>query len=60
MKYKTVFKYLGLQVSNSPCAYIMLGFTVALMCSIGMINLKLSSDPESLWVNPNKEAFQQQ
>jgi len=60
MKFAGLFRKIGESVAKNPSISIMLCLTVVIVCGIGLVNVTLDADPETLWVNYNGRAFQEQ
>lgn len=44
---------------NNKAIVIVASITVTLICGVGLLNIRLETDPQNLWVSPGSVGYQQ-
>jgi len=55
-----LFYHVGKTAATYPCTIIIAWLSISIIFSLGLINLKVESDPQALWVSPTSRGNKEQ
>lgn len=60
MDFELIFEKLGRFNYNNRSIVVVGTLTIFLLFSLGLVNIRLETDPQELWVSHNSEGYQQE
>ncbi len=55
-----IFYHVGRLAATQPCIVILACLTITIICAVGMLDMKLASDPQAMWVSPSSRGNKEQ